>query len=306
LVTPLPGSVSHDNFRPIRIPGRFDRHLLFDCLCALHPHIAPDQWRQWFLSGHILCGQQPMPMSRLVRGGEQYLHRFPNTIEPDVDARIAILYEDDWLIAMAKPAPLPVHPCGRYNLNTLTSLLASVYPPADLRLVHRLDANTSGVILLARTAAAATALRQQFEGNTVRKRYLVGCWGNPDHEAFVCEQCIGRVRGWAGSRQVDAAGQPARTEFRRLGAWADGGSLVEAYPRTGRTNQIRIHLWSLGMPVIGDPAYLPGRQLAPFQTLTIDEPPMRLHASRLWLLHPSSGDPIELAAPDPDWLAGLV
>jgi RluA family pseudouridine synthase len=298
----LPGSVPYDNFRPINVPVRFDRQTLLECVCGMHPHVSPVQWRSWFQQGHILRGVEPMSMSQIVRGGQQYRHLFPDTVEPDVDAGIEILWEDDALIAVNKPAPLPVHPCGRFNLNTLTSLLSHVYQPDDLRVVHRLDANTTGVMLLARTVDAATNLRIQFQENAIQKTYLVRSDGHPASEHFCCTDPIAKHRSQAGSREIDPQGHPASTEFRVLRRSGEGSALLQARPLTGRTNQIRIHLWGLGMPVLGDPAYLKGKQRAASQTLRVDQPPMCLHASRLSLIHPLSGEPMQFSSPNPAWI----
>lgn len=298
----LPGSVPYDNIRPINVPARFDGQTLLDCVCGMHPHVDRTQWQNWFQQGHILSGNEPVSVRQIVRGGQQYRHLFPNTVEPNVDAEIEILWEDDALIAVAKPAPLPVHPCGRFNLNTLTSLLSHVYQPSDLRVVHRLDANTTGVMLLARTTDAATQLRTQFEQNRIRKIYYARCCGQPSEDHFTCRDPISRDRGQAGSREIDPKGSPAETEFKVQHRSDDGTSLIQACPRTGRTNQIRIHLWGMGMPVVNDPAYLVNGQRAAAQTLRLGESPMCLHASSLSLVHPAGGQPMLVAAPDPSWI----
>ncbi len=241
-------------------------------------------------------------MDQIVRGGEQYQHRFPETVEPDVDARVRILWEDDALVVVNKPAPLPVHPCGRFNRNTLTSFLTRVYGPSELRVVHRLDANTTGLQLLARHRDAARSLATQFEANEVQKTYLVRCVGHPTTDVFECNAPIAKDRGMAGTRGVEPGGLAAVTQF-RVRARDDDTALLEARPLTGRTNQIRIHLWAIGMPVVGDPAYLPNQRCAATQTLRVDQPPMCLHAARLSLKHPLDGRLLNLAAPDPGWAA---
>ena len=101
-------------------------------------------------------------------------------------------------------------------------------------------------------------------------------------------------------------GLAACTEFRVLRRFADGSTLLEARPLTGRTNQIRVHLWHLGFPAGGDPMYLPGRQLGRTQTLAIGDPPLWLHAARLRFLHPGSLEPVEFNAPWPAWCTNLV
>jgi RluA family pseudouridine synthase len=230
---------------------------------------------------------------------------FPDWVEPAVDSNLRVVWEDEEIVAVHKPAPLPVHPSGRFNRNTVTSLLKLIYQPDDLRVVHRLDANTTGVLVFARTAEVATSLREQFGQNRIEKRYLVLCDGHPDEDFLVCDQSIAKQRGPAGSRSIDPDGHTARTEFHVLRRLGSGATLLEARPRTGRTHQIRIHLWSMRMPVIGDPAYLPDRQPAPTQTLSLSDPPMCLHAAGLRLNHPGSGKRIEIEAHTPNWLAQL-
>jgi RluA family pseudouridine synthase len=181
-----------------------------------------------------------------------------------------------------------------------------VYQPGDLKVVHRLDANTTGLMLLARSRAAATNLGKQFESNKVLKRYLVRCCAHPKSDSFTCDDPIARKRTSGGTRGIELGGHAATTEFRVIRRLGDGSSLLEARPLTGRTNQIRIHLWGMGMPVVGDPAYLQEGRLAARQTLPVDQPPMCLHAARLSLTHPATGEPFELVAPQPAWLEQLA
>ncbi len=302
LADPLPGSHPRDNVRPIRIPGRLDRWKLLDCVCEMHPPIDRQTWIEWFSQGQIRRHGLPANPMTVVRGGEAFEHVFPNVVEPDVNRDIVIRDEDDSMIVVEKPAPLPVHPSGRFDRNTLTALLQLVYPRERLRPVHRLDANTSGLMLIARTAEAASHLAKQFESGAVRKRYLVRCVGIPKQSEFVCETPISAGRGEGGTRTVDFInGKPAVTRFRLLHSFPDGTSLLEAMPVTGRTNQIRIHLWSLEIPVMGDPSYQPNGRITAWQTLGIDEPPMCLHASALSLLHPATGRRIEWTSHGPGW-----
>ena len=297
---------AYDNYRPINVPARFDGQTLLQCLVEMHPHVGRDQWQSWFRQGHILAGETPAAMETIVRGGNQYQHLFPHWVDPEVDSKIVILWEDESIIGLHKPAPLPVHPSGRYNRNTLTALLRHVYEPDDLRIVHRLDANTTGVMVLARTASAANSLRLQFERDQIHKRYLVRCEGQPQQDCFSCNDRIAKQAGPAGQRSLDPNGREAITEFHVLRRMSDGTALIQARPITGRTNQIRIHLWSMGIPVSGDPTYLPNRRFAESQTRSIDDPPMCLHASKLRLTHPATGQSITISAHEPDWLDRLA
>jgi RluA family pseudouridine synthase len=295
-VDPLPGSQPYDNVRPINIPQKYDHCTLLEALCGLHPHIGEAGWQAEFDRGYVRRGILPVRPGRIVRGGEQYGHLFPDTVEPDVATDIQIVWEDEALVAIAKPAPLPMHPCGRFNRNTLTQLLSAVYAPEVLRPAHRLDANTSGVVLFSRTRSFAQQIQTQFDATLVEKVYRVVCHGHPEADAFSCRQPIGRQRGQAGTRILDPQGLAAETEFCVLQRRSDGTSLLEARPRTGRTNQIRVHLWGLGHPVVGDPLYRSAQQLGESQTLAVGDDPMRLHAWRLTLTHPLSQEPITFTA----------
>ncbi len=306
----LPGSIPHDNIRPINVPERFDGATLLECVQGMHPHLGQEYWAGEFAAQRIVRGRVAVSSSRVVRAGQRYGHLFPNAVEPDVNADITILWEDEAIVVVNKPAPLPMHPSGRFNRNTLSGILGQVYHPVILRAVHRLDANTTGLVLLAKSKAFATQLQQQFSAGTVSKSYLAHCYGSPNDDEFICDAAISRRRASAGARLTDPEGDAALTEFRvlhrggRLGdETADDPThtLLEVIPKTGRTNQIRLHLWSLSLPIIGDPVYLRGGELGQTQTLPADAEPMRLHAWTLSFTHPLSGEPIEFRAPAPSW-----
>jgi RluA family pseudouridine synthase len=301
--SPLPGSVPYDNYRPVNVPQACDGATLVDALAAVVRHIPAPEWARQCELGLVLNDHdEPMAPDRIVRAGERYRHKFPNLTEPAVNGRVQLLHEDEALIVLNKPAPLPVHPGGRFNRNTLQWLLAEVYHPQKPNAAHRLDANTTGVLLVARTRHFAGQLQPQFARGEVEKVYLVRAQGHPVTDAFACDAPISAEPGRAGSREVDdAAGQAARTEFTVRNRFADGTSLLEARPLTGRTNQIRVHLWHLGLPVCGDPAYLPGGQIGGVQTLRLDAPPLCLHSWRLKFRHPLSRELVEFTAPAPAW-----
>jgi RluA family pseudouridine synthase len=197
-----------------------------------------------------------------VRAGERYRHKFPNVTEPDVAGRVEILYEDEALIVLNKPAPLPMHRGGRFYRNTLQYILNHAYHPQRPYPAHRLDANTTGLVLVTRTRHFAGRLQPQFARGQVEKLYLVRAQGHPKEDVFRCAAPISTESGEIGSRTVDLeSGRAARTEFRVRQRDGDGTTLLEARPLTGRTNQIRVHLWHLGFPVCGDAIYLPGNNL---------------------------------------------
>jgi len=226
----------------------------------------------------------------------------PAITEPDVNADIRILHEDEAIIVMQKPAPLPLHPSGRFNRNTLQSILHTVYHPQKPRPAHRLDANTTGLIVFTRTRHFAGMLQPQFARGEVQKTYLANVAGHPVADEFFCAAPIGTEPGEVGNREVDEVnGLPSRTEFKVITRNADGTTLVEARPLTGRTNQIRIHLWELGYPIIGDPVYLPNKQLGDTQTLALEAAPLCLHAWRLTFKHPLSKQRVTYETEKPEW-----
>jgi UPF0176 protein len=303
VTTPLPGRRPRDNFRPLKIAARHAGLTLLDFVCEVFAHIPRESWLATLRAGDVVDHEhRPAAGSHVVRPGEIYFTRERQQIEPDVSAEIELLHEDPALIVVNKPAPLPMHPSGRYHRNTLAWILRAVYAPQKPRPAHRLDANTSGVAVFTRTAAHARVLQPQFERGEVEKRYLARVIGHPPDDRFVCEAAIAATAGHRGARVVDElAGVRARTEFEVLERFPDGTALLSVTPRTGRTNQIRVHLWHLGWPVRGDAMYRPGHQLGEVQTHAVEDAPLNLHAWRLTFSHPAHGDPVTFVAPWPAW-----
>jgi UPF0176 protein len=306
LAVSLPGSQPQDQFKPVNVPALCDGQTLLDALCRVAPHIPADTWQQRCNDGRVLNeAGHPALASQTVRAGERFRHKHSSVIEPDVNMHVELLHEDEALIVLNKPAPLPMHTGGRFYLNTLQHVLNTVYDPQKPRPAHRLDANTTGVVVVTRTKHFAGLVQPQFACGEVEKVYLVLVQGQPTSDEFTCDAPISESPGVLGSRIVDpASGLEARTEFRVLERFADGTALLEARPLTGRTNQIRVHLWHLGFPVCGDPVYRPGGTVGDSQTLPIDAPPLCLHASSITLRHPVTQERAQFTAPMPAWLAG--
>lgn len=316
VINPLPGSQPYFNRRPLNVPKRFDGFRLIDFLSEWHPQIERGTWLQKIFKGEIVPGgrygrrrrrkkspEESVPLStdRVVRGGERFEHLLPGATEPDVNAAIRILFEDDQFIVVNKPAPLPVHASGRFHRNTLQYILDEVYRPERPLIAHRLDANTSGVVVFCRRRSVARIVQPQFEARTVSKTYLARVTGIPDHETFECDQPITSAPGEAGLRGIARSnGLSAHTQFTVIRRFDDGTSLLEVNPATGRTNQIRIHLWHLGFPVVGDPAYLAEGKTGENRTLGMDEPTMCLHALSI-CLNDAVGEAREFQAPEPAW-----
>ncbi len=300
--TPLPGSEPYDNYRPVNIPAKHDGQTLLETLCGVFSHLSVEHWRPRFAEQLLLDGDRnPVTAQHVVRAGERYLNRLPATSEPDVNVAIRVLHEDAAIVVLDKPAPLPLHPSGRFNRNSLQSILNAVYRPQKLRPVHRLDANTTGVVVFARTRHFASQLQPQFAAGKVEKLYLARIQGHPPNSRFACDAPIGSSAVDLGGRDIDEQGLAARTEFCLLHKFADGTSLVEARPITGRTNQIRIHLWHLGWPVLGEQAYLTTERMGQTQTHSLGDPPLCLHARRITFNHPLTHERATFESPLPSW-----
>lgn len=213
---------------------------------------------------------------------------------------IPIVYEDDSLLVVDKPAGLVVHPGAGTKGETLTEQLLNDFPA--LRelprhgLVHRLDKGTSGVLLLAKTATAATALGHQFADRSVKKRYRALVRGIPAEPTGVIDAPITRHHADRKKMAVRPDGRPAETRYRVVRRLTDA-ALLDVFPSTGRTHQIRVHLAALGHPVVGDATYgSPNPELGrPF-----------LHAAELTVSHPSTGRSMTFTAPLPEELTNFL
>ena len=223
--------------------------------------------------------------------------------------RPAILFEDDCLIAVDKPAGLAVHGGSGIALGLIEQLRAARPDERFLELVHRLDRETSGVLLVARKRSALTALHAQLREGKVDKRYLVLVRGPWKAARQLVDVPLHKFSTREGERRVrvEEAGRPAITIFRRERTWpahAPPLALLEAELKTGRTHQIRVHLAHLGHALAGDDKYGDfawNRDLAREGLKR-----MFLHAHRMTFAHPASGEAITIAAPLPQDLAGYL
>ena len=293
-----------------------DRKRLDSFLAERFTYRSRSQWQETVRKGEILVGGRAVRPSRILRAGETVDFIPPETEleEPPVDEAFTVEYETPDFLAVGKSGNIPVHPSGRYFRHTLLMLLrerfGEVYP------VNRLDRETSGLILFAKTPRAAKRLAELFEDGRIRKTYQAVVFGRfpeyleargylgPDPESAVTK----KRKFFREKPEGDESGiQTAETEFRLLAA--DGErSLVECSPHTGRLHQIRATLCSLGFPLLGDKLYGPDDELFLRQaagTLTEDDltslvlPSQALHAQKLEFLSPFTGEEIRLSMPAP-------
>jgi len=232
------------------------------------------------------------------------------------------LYRDKYILAVDKPPGLLCHPMGTTRLSALSlaqDQLQRAGQPTELRPLHRLDRETSGVLLMARTREADVAIKALFENRAVHKRYLALVQGHPTFENELVDEPIARDDGPIRVRmRVHSRGKSARTQFRVLERFGDEQkfSWVEAIPFSGRTHQIRVHLAHLGHPIVGDKLYQRDgeaflkRWRGELKREDVEElglPRHALHASMMSLTHPlNDRGPVELMAAIPADLLGFA
>lgn len=216
-------------------------------------------------------------------------------IYPAEDAELKILYEDEALIAIDKPADLLIHPSRTRNTGTLANRLAYYYRETGQKCavhpVSRLDRDTFGVVLLAKNAHIHALMGAAHDAKQIRKTYHAAIWGHLPEAEGVIDLPIARLDPMGLLRGVREDGQPSQTEYRVLRR-EEKGSLVELYPLTGRTHQLRVHLSYLGCPILGDPQY--GSEASQEWSLLHGLTGQQLCAVSLSFSHPLTGEPMTI------------
>jgi RluA family pseudouridine synthase len=298
----LPGCTPYLNKRPISISPKAHRLPLLEALTTLLPQVDPTVWIKAAQNQYLVDGKdKPIELTQLMNAGNRVWHKQPATLEPPIAKNLTFIYEDEAIVVIEKPAPLPMHPGGRYNRNTIQYLFDQIFFPYLLKPVHRLDANTTGLVLFAKTRQIARQLQQQFINHQIHKKYLVKISQNPAQDEFECLAPISELPSIAGTREICPEGNSAHTRFKVIARLANQTTLLEASPVTGRTHQIRIHLQHLGYTIQNDPTYIENNQTTNIQTLSLEQSPMNLHAHELNLQHPLSQKPLYFKSAIPNW-----
>jgi 23S rRNA pseudouridine1911/1915/1917 synthase len=262
-----------------------------------------------------------------VLAGQVVAFRRPAPAEPEVPRTIGVVAEDPAFYALDKPAGLPIHPTARYHYGTLTAVLRERYPGETLQVCHRLDRETSGLLLVARSPEAGAAMKRAFARRQVEKSYLALVRGELEDELAIDAPLAlagGRVRVQMAVRPVGEGGLPSRTRVRPVARYrrdppdpsmgAEAYTLVEAVPETGRQHQIRAHLAHAGFPIVGDKLYPDDEPFiewadhgdSPELLARLGLPRHALHAHRIAFPHPRTGERVALEAPLAPDLAAFV
>lgn len=220
------------------------------------PFKPVEEWARRIEAGLVYTELRSGSTEEILKLNQQVYHHNPAVVEPTVPDETQIIEETNDYLVVYKPAPMPMHPGGRYNKNSLTFVLEEMGYP-DLRLTHRLDAVTSGLVLFAKTKEFAKAATKAFADGEVEKAYLAMVEGNPTEDAFEIQSKIRRKQGFVfeSGKELDS-GFYAHTKFQVLERHVHS-TLMKCKPITGRTHQIRLHLLEAGFPIIDDPIYGP-------------------------------------------------
>ncbi|MBU9440473.1 RluA family pseudouridine synthase [Burkholderia multivorans] len=314
-----PSGGSDDAPRVVEVPASLAGERLDKALAQLFPEFSRSRLQSWIDAQRVRVDgapakiRQPVPLGATIELVPDLLpEQLAFTPEP---VPLDIVYEDDALVVINKPAGLVVHPAaGNWSGTILNGLLhrygdaAAGLPRAGI--VHRLDKETSGLMVVARTLAAQTDLVRQLQARTVKRRYFALVWGAMPDEGTI-DAPIGRdPRGRTRMAVVTgASGKPARTHFRTVDTclWQrQPVSAIQCDLETGRTHQIRVHCSHVGHPLLGDPVYGRARGKRSVAPLPGGFARQALHAWRLGLVHPVTGSAMQWRCPLPDDMTALV
>lgn len=259
------------------------------------------EWEELIAREYVKVNGKGVEPGHILETRHKIIFHPPNVPEPEIDPTFTVVFEDDHLLAVSKSGNIPTSPSGKYWHNCLVHLLQRELGQKQLRAVHRLDRETSGINLFAKGRKTAGLLGRMFQEGAVRKEYMTILAGHlPLREIFVDAPLGGASEGAIRIKQVvRAGGRDCRTGFSLL-AVLPGASLVRVVPHTGRTHQIRAHAAYIGHPVLGDRLY--GAPEEEFIRWVGKERHGRnerqlLHAAALTINHPFSGRPITFRAP---------
>ena len=294
------------------VPANAGRMRADKVLAAAFPEHSRAALQRAFAARLVRRNGTLIDQSDEVRPGETLEFTLPEVVPAElkpVPIPLDVLYEDDHLLAVNKAAGMVVHPGVGTGEDTLVHALlahcagslSGVGGVERPGIVHRLDKETSGVLLVAKNDAAHRGLSGQFASRQLRKEYLALVAGLPRLKSGVIERAISRHPVHRERMTVGEGGRPSRTDWEVVEAFGDQAALVRCQIHSGRTHQIRVHLKSIGHPLLGDTTYgwQPNPRLPP-------APRVMLHAERIAFLHPVTARPMDLHAPLPEDFRDLL
>ena len=237
-----------------RVKSEFAGNSLLHLMHTRFPFHGVKVWETKIQNGHVGVNGEEASADHILKLQDEIFHHNPNVKEPSVPDEVRILEETEEYLIVFKPAPMPMHPGGRYNKNSLTKILEE-QGYQDLRIVHRLDAVTSGLVLFARNKEFAQKAMICFSKSRVNKTYYAVVSGNPEEESITIDTPIRRKNGFVFESELGLKyAKEAITHFEVVER-GEHSAIVKCSPKTGRTHQIRLHLEQWGHPIIDDPIY---------------------------------------------------
>ncbi len=288
------------------IPADLSGLRLDQVIARLLPEYSRGRLQQWIEVGQITVGGRVVPVRHKVYSGDRIevvVTPIPQEADHAPEAMdLDIVYEDDALLVINKPPGLVVHPgAGNWTGTLMNALLHHCPHAVELPragIVHRLDKDTSGLLVVAKTLVAHTALVRDMQARRVKRTYQAVALGRFGQPSGTVEGNIGRHPTQRTRMAMVANGKPAVTHWRVLNQYSQAAH-IECRLETGRTHQIRVHMTHIGHPLVGDPVYGPRRAALSFSR-------QALHAWRLGLEHPVSGEAMQWEAPLPQDMQDLL
>lgn len=242
-----------------KVPASFNGMSISTYLATRFTYLPEAVWCQLVLEGRISCNGVKCDLATTVTKGNSIECDLPDFKAPTVNLHYTVVYEDEWLLGVNKPAGLRVHSRGKFVNANLIYHLRHLHKPAypEVNLINRLDADTSGLVLLARDKTVHTQLMHQFAKGLVSKSYLAVVSGRPCPANGTIDLPIGPVKDALVPRfGIDRnLGKTAVTHYETVRELTDQLTLLELTPETGRTHQLRVHMAAIGHPIVGDALY---------------------------------------------------
>jgi len=287
---------------------------LDQALAKLLPHWSRSRLQTWIIENRVTLDGQVATAKQKVWGNEHIQISLQDIATESVhaaeDIQLSIIHEDETLIIINKPAGLVTHPGNGNWAGTLLNALLHHAPQVEnvprAGIVHRLDKDTSGLLVVAKTIEAQTSLVRQLQQHTVKRDYLALVMGEVEQDGSI-DAPIGRHPVHRTKMAVTTNGKSARTHYQVIEN-LEGCTLLQCSLETGRTHQIRVHMNSIGHPLVGDPVYggKPRKTKQITGQILVSFPRQALHAQKLTLTHPRTGQITEWEAVVPDDIDNLL
>ena len=294
-----------------QITEEYEGERIDRCMAMLMDSLSRSYIQRLIREEHVLVNDRPVKSSYLVQTDDEVRFSLPESQEPEIcpeDIPLDILYEDRDLLVVNKPKKMVVHPAAGHYSGTLVNgimfhcggELSGINGVLRPGIVHRIDMDTTGSLIVCKNDKAHNSIAAQLKEHSVTRRYRAICHGVIAEQEGTVDRPIGRHPTDRKKMAVNVGnGKHAVTHYRELQRFREY-TYIECELETGRTHQIRVHMASIGHPLLGDEVYAPGRK-SPFSLQG-----QTLHAMTIGFLHPSTGEYLEIEAPLPEYFTHLL